>query len=191
MYNLTEYSSNYSETAGSLWSYSKDEATNFNKDIVNDNNFKSFKYKAKLLGNTAAQPSPNTANRILKNAKIVVPLKYLSNFWRSLDMLLINCKVELKLRWSKHCVLSEGSTDNVNGNNNDNNIIFTIRDTKLHVPVVTLSTRDNQKLSKLLKGFERSVYWNEYKTKSDNKNTTHKFRFFFNQIMLESIEYLF
>ena len=54
MYNLIEYSSNYSETTGSLWFYSKDEATNFNADIVNDDKFKSFKYKAKLLGNTAA-----------------------------------------------------------------------------------------------------------------------------------------
>ena len=68
-------------------------------DIVNDNNFKSFKYKAKLLSNTAAQPAPNAANRILKNAIIAVPLKYLSNFWGSLEMPLINCKVELKLRW--------------------------------------------------------------------------------------------
>ena len=54
MYNLIEYSSNYSETTGSLWFYSKDEATNFNADIVNDDKSKSFKYKAKLLGNTAA-----------------------------------------------------------------------------------------------------------------------------------------
>ena len=54
MYNLIEYSSNYSETRGSLWFYSKDEVTNFNANIVNDGNFKSFKYKAKLWGNTAA-----------------------------------------------------------------------------------------------------------------------------------------
>ena len=56
----------------------------------------------------------------------------------------------------------------------NNNIIFTIKDTKLHFPVITLLSKDNQKLSKLhSKGFERSVYWNEYKTKSDNKNTTN------------------
>ena len=66
MYNLTEYSSNYSEKAESLWFYSNDETTNFDADIVNDNNFKSFKYKTKLLGNTAAQPTPNDANGILK-----------------------------------------------------------------------------------------------------------------------------
>ena len=94
-------------------------------------------------------------------------------------MPLINCKVELKLKWSKHCVLSVDGADNVNGNNNDNNIIFTIKDTNLYVPVVPLSTRDNQKPSKLFsKGFEVSVYSNEYKTKSDNKITTNAFRFF-------------
>ena len=92
---------------------------------------------------------------------------------------MINCKIELKLRWKKHCFFSAAGTDNANRNNDDNNIIFTIEDTKLYVPVVALSARDNEKLSKLLrKRFERSVYWNEYKTKSDNKNTTNKFRFF-------------
>ena len=68
---------------------------------------------------------------------------------------------------------------NNNTNANPNNIIFTIKDTKLHVPVVTLSARDNQKLSKLLrKLFERSVYWNKYKTKSENKNTANEYRYF-------------
>ena len=75
--------------------------------------------------------------------------------------------------------MSVPGNDNANGNNNDNNIILTIKDTKLYVPVVTLSARDNQKLSKRLsKGFERSVYWNEYKTKRDNKNTRSKLRYF-------------
>ena len=93
-------------------------------------------------------------------------------------MLLINCKVELKLKWTKCCVFSAGGTENnVNDNNNANNIIFNIKETKLYVPVVTLLARDNKKFSKLLsKGFERSVYWNEYKTKSENKNTTNERR---------------
>ena len=85
MYNLIEYSSNYSKTTGSLWFYSKDEATNFNADIANNDNFESFKHKAKLLVNTAAQ-ADNPADGILKNATIAVSLKYLSNFWRSLEM---------------------------------------------------------------------------------------------------------
>ena len=76
--------------------------------------------------------------------------------------------------------MSAVGADNVNGNN----IIFTIKDTKLYVPVVTLAARDNQKLSKRLsKGFERSVYWNEYKTKSETKTTTNEFKIFF-QIIL-------
>ena len=156
MYNLIEYSSNYSETTGSLLLYSKDEAANFNADIANTDNFKSFKYKAKLLGNTAAQ-SANAANEILKRATIAVPLEYLSNFWRSLEMPLINCKVESKR--TKYCVLSAAGNKNEIANAANANRTFTIKDTKLYVPVVTLSARDNQKLSKFLsKGFERSVY---------------------------------
>ena len=88
-------------------------------------------------------------------------------------MALINCKVELKLKWRKHCVLSVATADNAK-NRDSNNINFTIKDTKLYVPVVT-SARDNQKRPKLLsKGFEKSVYWNEYKPKNENKDTTYK-----------------
>ena len=73
--------------------------------------------------------------------------------------------------------MSTGPNDNTNAN--PDYIIFTIKDTKLYVPVVTLSARNNQNLSKLLrKGFERPVYWNEYKTKSENKNSTNEFRYF-------------
>ena len=75
--------------------------------------------------------------------------------------------------------MSAAGIDNANGNNDDNDIIFIISDKKLYVPVVTLSARDNQRLSKLLgKAFERSVYWNESKTKSENKNTTNEYRYF-------------
>ena len=102
MYNLIEYSSNYPETTGRLWFYSKDEENNFNNNIANINNFKSFKYKVKLLENTVAQPTPNAANGILRNSTIAVPLKYLSNFWKSLKLPLINCKVELRLKWTKY-----------------------------------------------------------------------------------------
>ena len=172
-YNLIEYSSNCSETAGRLWFYSKDEATNFIADIANTENFKSFKYNAKLLKNTVADET----NEFLKSSTIAVPLNYLSNFWRSLEMPLINCKVELKLKRTKYCVLSAAGADN--DNTKPNTIIFTKKDTKLYVPVVTLSLEDNKKLSKLHSNiFERSVYWNEYKTKSENKNTENEFRCF-------------
>ena len=95
-----------------------------------------------------------------------MPLKYLVNFWRSLEVRLINPKEELTLKWTNYCVLSAAGADNIN--TNPINIIFTIKDTKLYVSVETLSAKNNKKLSKLhSKGFERSVYWNEYKTKSE------------------------
>ena len=114
---LIEYSSNYSETTGSLWFYSKGEATNFNADVVDNNNFKSFTYKAKLLETTVAQVASNEANEIPKNATIAFPLKYLSSFWRSLKIPSINYKVEIKPKWTKYCVLSAIGNDNYNDNN--------------------------------------------------------------------------
>ena len=92
-------------------------------------------------------------------------------------MSLINWQVELKLKWSSYCVLSAAVNDNANGNNNNN--IFIIKDIKLYVPVITLSGRDDRKLTKIFsKGFEISVYWNEFETKSKNKNTTNECRYF-------------
>ena len=76
----------------------------FNVDIINENNFKTFKHKAKLLENTVAQ-ADNAANEILKNAALAVSLRFSSNFWRSHEIPLINCKEELKLEWWNHCVL--------------------------------------------------------------------------------------
>ena len=77
MYNLIEYSDNYSGTSGSLWGFKGDEVTN-NADVTNDNNASSFKYKASITGNTETNGTKN-------GVKIVVPLKYLSKFWRSLE----------------------------------------------------------------------------------------------------------
>ena len=105
-----------------------------------------IKYNTKLLRNAVAQPVLNQAKVILKNATTSVPLKYLSNFWKSLEMPFINCKVELKLRWIKHCVLSVLGDKNNDANVDSTNIIFTIKDTKSYVPVVTLSAKGNQKL---------------------------------------------
>ena len=156
-----------------------------NNDITNDDNFKSFKYQAKLIENTVVE----RPNGIPKNATIAVILKYLSKFWRSLEMPLINCKEELKFRLTKHCVLSAAGNDNANGN--DENTIFTIKDTKLYVPVVTLSARDNQKLSKVLnKGFERSVSNGvNIKQKVIIKIQQTNLDIFSNQILLESIDF--
>ena len=88
MYNLIEYSVNYSSTSGSLWHFGRDEIIN-NADVTNDDNTPSFKYKANLIGDTVA----DGANRKKENVKIAVPLKCLSNFWRLLEMPLINCKI--------------------------------------------------------------------------------------------------
>ena len=154
--------------------YSKDEATDFDNDIANADDSISFKNKAKLLRNTEALPNPNHAIGILKNTTFAVSLKYLSNFWRSLEMPLINFKVEIKLSAAGN----DNSDSNANSNANSNSIILTIKDTKLYVPFVTLSEKGSQKLSKLLsKGFQRSGYSNEYETKVI--------------ILLESIHYLF
>ena len=84
MYNLSEYRDNYSDTSGSLLSFKRDEIIN-NADVTNHNNAPSFKYKAKRIGDTVADGA---------NTKIALPLKYLSNFWRSSE---INCKIELSL----------------------------------------------------------------------------------------------
>ena len=170
IYTLIEYSWNYTERTGSLWFYSREQATDFTAVIANDNKFECCKYKDNLLENIVA---PSTANRILTNATIGVPLKYLSTFWRSLKIPLINYKVELKLSWTKYCVLFAG------GNDSPDNFIVTIKDTKLYDSVVNLSARGNQKVSKLLrKRFQRLVYWNEYKTRSNNKDIKNEFRHF-------------
>ena len=84
MYNFIEYSDNYSDKSGSLWYFKRDKIVN-NAHVTNDDNSPSFKYKASIIGNTGN-------NGIKNGVKIAVPLKYLSNFWRSLEMSLINCK---------------------------------------------------------------------------------------------------
>ena len=93
-------------------------------------------------------------NKKKEYVKIAVPLKYLSNFWRSLEMPLINCKVEISLKWVENCILSNSGTA----------ASFKTTDPKLYISIVTLKTEDNTKLSKLLsEGFKRPIYWNEYK----------------------------
>ena len=108
--------------------------------------------KANLIGNTENNGRKN-------GVKIAVPLKYLSNFWISLEMPLINCKVELSLKWTENYIF----TLNPNAYNNINKATFTINDVKLYVQIVTLSIEDSAKLSKSLsKGFKRSIYWTKY-----------------------------
>ena len=113
MYNLIEYSDNYQDSSATLYQYKRDEAPE--DDAVADltaNNSNSLKYKIKLLGNVTQVASDAAGVRRL-NVKVVVPLKYLSNFFRSLEMPLINCKIKLNLTWKKECVLSIGAGEAV------------------------------------------------------------------------------
>ena len=168
MYNLIEYADNYQDSSATLYQYKRDEPPEADPiDDLTANNSDSFKYQVNLLGNPntvvtpahAAGGNPNGISRL--SVKVVVPLKYLSNFFRSLEMPLINCKVKLNLTWKKECVLS----------NNASNAVFIINDTKLYVPVITLSKEDNKDfIEQQNKGFQRSIYWNEYKTKEINED---------------------
>ena len=115
----------------------------------------SFKYKSNLFKLLRA-----TDNGVFKDVKIAVPLKYLSNFWRSLEMPLINCKIHLELNWSKHSLMSTIP-----------DTAFKITNTKLYFLIVTISSKDKVKLLKLLEeGFKRLVYENEYQTKIETRD---------------------
>ena len=152
MYNLIEYSDNYQDSSATLYQYKRDEPPDANAiDDLTVDNSNSFKYKVSLLGN------PVVADNIAKRSvKVVVPLNYLSNSVRSLEMNLMNCKIKLNLTWKKECVLSTDA----------GNSVFIINDTKMYVPVVTLSKEDNKDfIEQQNKGFQGSIYWNEYKTK--------------------------
>ena len=143
MNSLIEYNDKYLKTSGSLWQYYRDDR---NDNIAQS---QSFKYKIKITRKTV--PAGNT-----KDVKIAVSFKYLSNFWRALEMSLINCDISFDLTWSKKCAISSavGKTE------------FATTDTKLYVPVVTLSTEDNVNLLKQLEsGFKRTINWNKYRPK--------------------------
>ena len=131
-----------------------------------------------------------TNNNLTKNdVKIVIPLKHLSNFWRSLDILLINCEVELILTWSKNCVLINKLTRDADYGvdpivyeiDNPENAIFQITDTKLYVPVVTLSKENNIKLLEQLKtGFKKTIKWNKYRSQTSIHNNNNNLNYLIN-----------
>ena len=117
MYNLIEYRVNYSDTSGSLWQFKRNEIEG-DVDLTVDaqhipNNSSSFKYKSSFVTNW-------------NGVKTVVPLRYLSNFWRSLEMPFINCKVEVSLDWYENCIFSSAGTA----------ATFAIIDTKRYVPIL-------------------------------------------------------
>ena len=168
MYNLLESSKNYRKTTGRLWNYYRDEPSN-----PLSSNSESFKYKTSIWGNTynvGDGEAGYDANKVGKNeTEVAIPLKHLSNFWRSLNIPLINCEVELILTWSKNCVLADMTRRNAQGNNPaivpPAELEFKITDTKLYVPVVTLSKENDIKLLEQLKsGFKKTIKWNKYRS---------------------------
>ena len=156
MYNLLEYSDTYSKTSVNLWQYYRVELALINDNFITDfpednNNSNSFKFKQKITG--------QTTNNGTKDVEIIVPLKHLSKFWRTLEMPLLNCEISLMCTWSKNYFSVAGNVENKNPT-------FIITDTKLYVPVVILSFQDCVKLMKQLQpGFERSINCNKYRSK--------------------------
>ena len=187
MYNLLEYSKNYRKTIGSLFNYYIDELNddanlnNFaNNNVVSSN---SFQYKNKILGNMynvdstivpaagggrVANPNYDANNSGKKNVELAIPLKYLGNFWRALNMPLISCEVSLELKWDKNCIItSQQIAINLDGGNTaaPTGATLAINDCKLYVPIVTLSKDDEIKLLTNLKsGFTRGIEWNKYRS---------------------------
>ena len=182
MYNLLEYSKNYEKTSGSLFNYYRDEPNE--AEIANDNgainisirNSKSFDYKTKIVG--------TLANNVLeKEVTIVIPLKYLGNSWRSLDIPLINCEITLILSWYKECVLVGRAFRGppaaaANRINSPTSAKFEITDGKLYVTVVTLSAEnDNKLLEQLKSGFRITIKWNKYMSQMSNQNKNNNLNY--------------
>ena len=175
MYNFLEYSKNYEKTSGSLFHYYRDEPNE--AEVANDNgaisisirNSKSFDYKTKIVGTLAA-------NVLEKEVTIAIPLKYLGNFWRSLDIPLINCEITLILSWYKECVLvgrAERGPPAAAANriNSPADAKFEITNCKLYVSVVTLSAEnDNKLLEQVKSGFRITIKWNKYMSQMSNQN---------------------
>ena len=164
VYNFLEYSKNYRKTTGSLQNYYRDEPS-----YPLSSNSEPFNYKTSITGKTytvddkitsddsnEVDNPKNDATKAGKNeSEVVIPLKYLSNIWRILNIPLINFEVELILTWSKNCVLADMTTRDAEGGNPAIAapvvLTFEITDTKLYVPVVTLSKENDTKLKEDLK----------------------------------------
>ena len=176
MYNLLEYSKNYRKTIGSLYNYYRDELS----DDTDDNNFdnikvvnsNTFKYKNKITGNTYNVDAGSQVYDVNKNGtlevELAIPLKYLVNFWRALNIPLVSCVVSLELKWDKTCVITSLEQRDIGEGNRDNAptcATLSITDCKLYVPAVTLSKDDETKLLTNLKsGFKREIIWNKYRS---------------------------
>ena len=178
MYNLLEYSKNYRKTIGSLYNYYRVELTNGNNDnFANRNvvNSEAFKYKNKITGNTYNVDAGAQGYDVNKNGtqkvELAIPLKYLGNFWRALNIPLISCEVFLELKWNKNYVITSLERRQVDAgppvvrDNAPTGATLAINDCKLYVPVVNLSKDDKIKLLTNLKsGFKREIIWNKYRS---------------------------
>ena len=181
MYNLLEYSKNYRKTIGSLYNYYRDELSDdnipannvFNNIRVVNSNI--FKYKNKIIGNTydlAAGAAGYDANRNgTQTIELAIPLKYLGNFWRALNIPLISCEVSLELKWNKNCIITSlewraiDEDDPPNRDGAPTGARLAINDCKLYIPVVSLSKDDEIKLLTNLKsGFKGEIIWNKYRS---------------------------
>ena len=169
MYNLLEYSKNYRKTIGSLYNYYRDELSDDNNpdNFLNRNvvNSETFKYKNKIIRNTY---NATAGDDILgtKKLEIAIPLKYLGNFWRALNIPLISCEVSLELKWNKNCVITSKEDRQVDAgppvvNGTTTGATLSITKCELYVAVVTLSKDDEAELLTNLKsGFKREIIWN-------------------------------
>ena len=179
---MTEYSKNYLKTSGSLWNYYRDEPNSGLEGDVDYSikNAKSFDYKTSIT----EKLEDNNVEK--QDVKIVVPLDYLSNFWRTLDTPSINCEVFLNLTWSENCVLTSKATRDadpdadpaVNEINARTNATFKIKDTKLYIPVVTLAAENDNKVFEQIKtGFKRTIKWNKYRSEMSNQTEKNNFNY--------------
>ena len=151
-----------------------------NNNVVSSN---SFQYKNKIIGNTSnvdstivpaaagarvANPNYDANNSGKENVELAIPLKYLGNFWRALNIPLISCEVSLELKWNKTCVITSQQIGvNLDGGNTvaPTNATLATNDCKLYIPVVTLSKDDEIKLLTNLKsGFTKEIIWNKYRS---------------------------
>ena len=178
MYNLLKYSKNYEKTAGSLFNYfrdepSEDEIANGNGAInISIRNSKSFDYKTKIVGTLAA-------NILEKEVTIAIPLKYLGNFWRNLDIPLINCEITLALSWYKECVLLHRAFRGPPeaAINSPTDAKFEITDCKLYVPVALSADNDKKLLEQLKSGFIITIKWNKYISQMSNQNKNNNLNY--------------
>ena len=180
MYNLLEYSKNYEKTSGSLFNYYRDEpkehAIGAGNNAINISirNSKSFDYKTEITGSLDAGEDEKD------DVTIAIPFKYSGNFWRSLDIPLINCEITSILSWCKECVLVGRPVGGPPAAviNSPTDAKFEITDCKLYVTVVTLSAEnDNKLLEQLNSGFRRSIKWNKYISQMYNQNKNNNLNY--------------